>query len=319
LIYIGSAGLVVVLIAWSWFLGASASKWKLVSERSESHAPPFLAGTFFDRKVGLLLSPTAVRRTHDGGETWKTVLERDTVNFTSLSPYLSDSALIVGSENERPVIFKTENKGVTWQRMVFAEGPSDQLRPFTTFHSTCFEPPSRLWLAGDGGVVLATVAGEALNVLDVFRSATTVFSVTCDSSSGMWAAGESNSIINYRTGWITTSLKDHVRPGKIEIANDAIWIVGRGSPPELLRSRDQGASWEHKEPNFAGHLFDIHFQNQEGWLVGSGGIIFHTIDGGDSWSEIKSPTKNDLLDVFFDDSTRGWIVGDRMTILRSQN
>ncbi len=61
-----------------------------------------------------------------------------------------------------------------------------------------------------------------------------------------------------------------------------------------------------------GTFNDIHFiNNQEGWVVGDGGVIGHTTDGGAGWATQTNPdTQNrTLIGVFFLDSNNGWAVG----------
>jgi photosystem II stability/assembly factor-like uncharacterized protein len=47
-----------------------------------------------------------------------------------------------------------------------------------------------------------------------------------------------------------------------------------------------------------------------GYMVGTGGAIYKTTDGGDTWVEQTSPTTLTFYDVFFKSATEGWAVGD---------
>jgi len=47
-----------------------------------------------------------------------------------------------------------------------------------------------------------------------------------------------------------------------------------------------------------------------GYMVGSGGAIYKTTDGGDTWVEQTSPTTLTFYDCFFKSETEGWAVGD---------
>ncbi len=61
-----------------------------------------------------------------------------------------------------------------------------------------------------------------------------------------------------------------------------------------------------------GTFNDIHFiNNQKGWVVGDGGRIGYTTDGGASWNTQTNPdTQNrSLYGVFFLDSDNGWAIG----------
>jgi photosystem II stability/assembly factor-like uncharacterized protein len=52
-------------------------------------------------------------------------------------------------------------------------------------------------------------------------------------------------------------------------------------------------------------------------VVADSGIILKTNDGGQTWLPQTSGTDVALFEVFFIDAERGWIVGDRGTILKT--
>jgi len=71
-----------------------------------------------------------------------------------------------------------------------------------------------------------------------------------------------------------------------------------------------------------GIFTDIHFiNNQEGWVVGSGGVIGHTTNGGGTWtSQINPDAQNRTLNgVFFLNDNDGWAVGVNGIILHTSN
>ena len=45
-----------------------------------------------------------------------------------------------------------------------------------------------------------------------------------------------------------------------------------------------------------------------GWIVGNGGLILHTEDGGKNWIVQDSGVDYDLLKVQFSDPQKGWVV-----------
>lgn len=55
----------------------------------------------------------------------------------------------------------------------------------------------------------------------------------------------------------------------------------------------------------------------QGWIVGGGGIIYKTINGGSSWSQQTSGLTNSLNSVFFTNATNGVSVGSNGKILRT--
>jgi len=65
-------------------------------------------------------------------------------------------------------------------------------------------------------------------------------------------------------------------------------------------------------------LFDIHFVNAvTGFLVGAGGHILRSDDGGITWAIIPAGTPNDLHEICFADASTVYIAGSNGTILKS--
>jgi photosystem II stability/assembly factor-like uncharacterized protein len=65
-------------------------------------------------------------------------------------------------------------------------------------------------------------------------------------------------------------------------------------------------------------LNDITFFDNNGWIVGSRGLIMHTSDGGETWIQQISNTNDLLSRVFFLDNNMGWIAG-RNSILKTSD
>jgi photosystem II stability/assembly factor-like uncharacterized protein len=61
------------------------------------------------------------------------------------------------------------------------------------------------------------------------------------------------------------------------------------------------------------------FNADDAWVVGNFGSIYHTRDGGRSWSPSESGTKSPLFDVDFGDPEHGWAVGKSAIILRTND
>ena len=63
-------------------------------------------------------------------------------------------------------------------------------------------------------------------------------------------------------------------------------------------------------------LLSVQFVNEnEGWIVGRGGIILRSGDGGRVWVEQESNTKHNLYALFMTKKS-GWAVGGDGLILR---
>jgi photosystem II stability/assembly factor-like uncharacterized protein len=57
--------------------------------------------------------------------------------------------------------------------------------------------------------------------------------------------------------------------------------------------------------------------DKEVWIVGGGGTILRTTDGGQSWVEQNSPTTQNLRAVHFAGAENGWAVGPNGLILKA--
>lgn len=93
---------------------------------------------------------------------------------------------------------------------------------------------------------------------------------------------------------------------------DRIWLTTPSG--KVIVSADGGYSWER-------YLLVSGIQTEALWVVGdkeawiatSGNFVFHTIDGGKTWTK-KKVTANDkevrVFSIYFQDSKIGWALGD---------
>ncbi len=105
------------------------------------------------------------------------------------------------------------------------------------------------------------------------------------------------------------------------VGNDVI-IGDVPKPAIIVRSTDGGISWKKTtiEPEKSGGFLGISFIDSiYGTVVGYGGIIYRTNDGGNSWFKQESGVVTELKAVSFSDSITGTIVGDGGIILRTIN
>ncbi len=106
------------------------------------------------------------------------------------------------------------------------------------------------------------------------------------------------------------------------------WIVGSVSNQDeevvdslVLQTLDGGETWTRVSvPSNKIELYHVDFVNDEnGWIVGDGGLILRTQDGGLNWAVQNSGTKVSLYNIDFRDKNDGVIVGSEGTILRTEN
>ena len=108
------------------------------------------------------------------------------------------------------------------------------------------------------------------------------------------------------------------------------WIVCEGGL--IHYSTDGGKSWRRQTTNIKKSLLSVFFVNEnKGFAVGGDGVILKTEDAGSSWNLVDidwtamipeellelGVVSINLYEVFFQNETLGFIVGDSGTILRT--
>ncbi|MDP3582630.1 MAG: YCF48-related protein, partial [Ignavibacteria bacterium] len=81
------------------------------------------------------------------------------------------------------------------------------------------------------------------------------------------------------------------------------------------------AQWTWQNPLPQGNsLSSIHFADANlGWILGGGGTILKTTNGGENWMSQSSGTARSLRSVDFIDTKTGWAVGGLGTILKTSD
>ncbi len=292
-----------------------------MTEESHSHASAFFSVAFSDSKTGIAITSSEIKQTTDSGRTWKTVYENEDMVFDALTFNNKQNGWVIGSMKKKPLILKTKDEGLHWEKLNLDEKLLNEVNEkFTRFYDICFDSSGNSWLVGNGGILEAKIDGETFQVSNVFPTKETLFSVSCSESGEVWAVGENGAVFHYQNDWTRETVNNTRLLTRVKVINDEVWILGGlYSEGILLRSQNNGKTWENKTPISANALFDLYLKENQGWLVGAEGSIYYSNDSGNTWTKFKSPTKNDLLKIFFLDSNNSWISGDKATILKYQN
>ena len=92
-----------------------------------------------------------------------------------------------------------------------------------------------------------------------------------------------------------------------------------GTDPVYIRKTvNAGTSWtESPITGFTGSTYGLDFFAADtGYVVGSGGVILKTSNGGGSWVTEASGTTQDLRSLYFVNVTTGYVAGTNGTILK---
>ena len=249
----------------------------------------------------------------DGGGSWSvgtTIwgLGLDDVVFT-------DSVRGWGMSIVNHSIEHTTDGGLTWTIQYTMPGGWLQDINFVDSHNG--------WAVGAGAILHTSDGGDTWDMQDSL-SGTQLSGVSFVSAQESWVAGTKMlHTINGGTTW-TTIAQDCPVNGKIQFFQG-----GRGwalQSPEyydscfVLRTTDNGLSWTPQMYNgdTIRTLVAFDFANDStGWAVGSGGDIFHTSNGGASWSRQTSGTSGRLIGVKATNHLNAWVAGDGGLILRT--
>ena len=143
-----------------------------------------------------------------------------------------------------------------------------------------------------------------------------------------WVVGSAGSIAYSSDGgnsWILQDSGTESRLRDVCFVNETDgWAVGDNT---ILYTSNGGEMWQGAEIHYSARFNALAFPTEKngqpsernGWVVGNGGIIFRTVDGGSTWTSVDIPTSENLFDILFIDEQRGWITGKNGTILNTVN
>jgi len=261
-----------------------------------------LKGVFFldDKKGWAIGWPGICLTTRDGGLTWT---PQTTGTYNELyAVYFADenNGWIVGQFGE---ILYTQNGGKQWKFQ--RSGTQENL------NKLYFADTQHGLIVGDNGVMLTTVNGGAKWVLQESGTDNDLYGLAL-SPEGVVAVGKGGIAMRYSVEEAELPAKlPPVAEAEAETTEEEIPVEPVAYHWDIIRQ----ATWQ---TNFS----DTHFVKAhgaiKGWAVGSGGVIAHTTDGGQTWLPQHSGVDEDLQQSHFADAKNGWIIG-RGIILRTEN
>lgn len=256
---------------------------------------PNIKVQFVNSRVGWIVGARLLKTT-DGGRTWNVIrsdgfgtFEAESVGYGHRSIQFIDSN--TGVQLGGNVLAKTTDGGRTWTEHFSIPKPVGQDVP----------PQSLFFISPEVGWVV----GEYIyHTTDGGRS------------------------------WISlskTPVGDHQRQRVMRIAPSyadympTIWFsdVGNGLMArldgEVYATNDGGKTWKMAW-RVDKKITDMFFiDNQTGWIVGDGGFMARTTDGGITWLALSTNTKADLTSILFLNSQMGWAAGSDSTILHTKD
>jgi photosystem II stability/assembly factor-like uncharacterized protein len=226
--------------------------------------------------------------TDDGGRNWTPRVLDTAISATICDIEFVDEmhGWVVAGYFFSSVIWSTSDGGETWTRK------SANVIP----HAIEFVDAQHGWIVGKptgfsaGGPIAVTSDGGATWSLQATNRRSELYDVRFSGRFTGIAAGRDGVALRTTNGGVTWTDCDLPSVNRdtyflgVETMDAGASLMLVGSDSVVLRSDDEGASW-HAQGLPAGHTFhSVNFTSPlRGWLVGDGGSILWTFDGGETW------------------------------------
>jgi photosystem II stability/assembly factor-like uncharacterized protein len=311
LVWVGGDGGVVFLSTTggfssggSWSFSTTGVKYDLKRVQFPSRTTGFAVG-----------GSGTVLKTTNGGQTWAGLPDVPFFEVNGVYFVSNTTGWIVGSGGG---CFKTTNGGQTWTDQE-AYSPSG----FQTLNAIYMIDQNYGWIVGQSGTILVTHdGGSNWDRVEPFQgpSGDNLFDVRfLPGGQTGFIVGSGGRMLftndgaNWEYGYANTD-KDLYG---IATAAGKVWLVGKSG---TIRKLADDGSWWGQDPGTgqAGAVITLRgvdfLDANRGFIVGGGGTLLRTTDGGDNWTPVPSATTKDLYSVDFFDEDMGALVGRSGTI-----
>jgi len=263
---------------------------------------------FFDEFNGILVgSNGTILHTIDGGNTWNQINSSTEQYLYAISFINGNIGWIVGTEG---TILKTTNSGLSW---TVQNSPTSE-----RLESIWIIDENNVWIVGFNGTILRTSTGGTYWELSDRTYPDSFRKVQFTSADTGWIGAYIGLYQTTNSGLSWTEINNYTVVDLFFWNQQIGWLSRREDTGDtrILKTIDGGLSWESQAYGATYHK--IFFRNElKGWIVGYGGEIKQTINGGENWVLQESNTTRRLLSVFFVTDNIGWTVGEYGTILKT--
>ncbi|MGD8396834.1 MAG: YCF48-related protein [Candidatus Eiseniibacteriota bacterium] len=183
-----------------------------------------------------------------------------------------------------------------------------------------FPGPLDGWVVGDAGTLLRTVDGGQ-SWSPVALTGQDLEDVSfLDASTGL-IVGDNGLVFRTVNGgdtWTQVPSGTGINLEAVTFGSGGMAYIG-GRDGLILRSTDAGASWATAETGVDRYRNAAAMGPLRAWLVGDGGALRATTDGGLTWFDQPGAGGTDLGGISVISETEGWVSGQNSTVLYTDN
>lgn len=272
---------------------------------------------------------SVIYRTTDGGDSW--VLTAHDSSFVLSGISFSDSMIgaAIGVRqifpNQRQnFVYRTTDGGISWAIQIV-----EQTDLYTLF-SVCTVGPKNVWVTGNSGIILrSTDGGNTWQDQSNSEWGDLMASSFQDPEHG-WVVGAAGTVLHTTNGGMTWNLdtvpQDSLSPGYIVFSSVSFADKDNGfitaDYGAILHTSTGGKTWNTVTLNGMGTGNNFvtavaALSNDSAIAVGQFGAVLTTSDAGMSWTARSHGSVNDIFEIVFIDSLKGFAADGTNSLLRT--
>jgi photosystem II stability/assembly factor-like uncharacterized protein len=259
--------------------------------------------------------------TTDGGKTWAMRgldLGDERAGFTSVS-FAGAEGWILGQPS---ILLHTPDGGQSWERVALSTKLPGSPYSITALGKNSAEMTTdvgAIYRTDDGGQNWKAMVEEAVGVVrNLVRSPDGKYVAVSSRGSfySVWQPGEQS--------WQQFNRNSSKRLQNMGFGKDGrLWLLARGGILQFTDPDSESGWTEEVTPEFAASwgLLDVGYRTpEEIWVSGGSGNLLVSYDGGQTWNKDRAieDVPSNLYKIIFLNSEKGFVLGQRGTLLRYQ-